>query len=70
MVTPRVLCLSGIGFSFVREEKRTLSVLLLLGIVVGFDGAIDVIEEEEEILKFTNLFSFFFQNFFSKKMSS
>lgn len=62
MVTPRVLCLSGIGFSFVREEKRTLSVLLLLGIVVGFDGAIDVIEEEEIFFLF-----FFFQNFFLKK---
>lgn len=65
MVTPRVLCLSGIGFSFVREEKRTLSVLLLLGIVVGFDGAIDVIEEEEIFFLF-----FFFRIFFSRKMSS
>ena len=65
MVTPRVLCLSGIGFSFVREEKRTLSVLLLLGIVVGFDGAIDVIEEEEIFF-----FFFFFRIFFSRKMSS
>lgn len=64
MVTPRVVCLSGIGFSFVREEKRTLSVLLLLGIVVSFDGAIDVIEEEE-ILKFMNLFSF--PEFFSQE---